>query len=324
MFKMVHRRGVSLKSPSVDRPSRFPRTSEWLCFALIAPMGLAVQVPVDSTEVADSTVVTYDMDVLTSALPDSVDTSYERATKFTMGGGGGRYYREVLFPFPANCGDYPVPFKEDYIDVGAEFDQQVNRIAHVGIRGGYIGTDASAVVTIDTVIVGADPSAEESTFYINPYFSFEWHYFGFGAGALISTHPLQDGSSEDVPIDTDGAIYPSAHLRVGSMSSFYVSAHLWEGVPVYSGGGLIMVGVGARPVKALELYGGYGEGPYQDDGWLGRVTVDLGRSWTILTTVRFPADYTYNDPSFGESSLDSEYGVGVGFSYRLYTPTPRN
>jgi hypothetical protein len=320
---MVHRRGDSLKYSHTARPSR---SSKWLCYTLIAPMSLAVQVPVDSTEVADSTVVTHDMNVLTSPLPDSGDGSYERVTKITMGGGGGRYFREVVIPFGTEC--YPegtalLPFKEDYIDVGAEIDYQANRVAHVGTRGGYVGTDASAV--FDTMIVGADLSDEESTFYLNPYFSFEWKWIGIGAGGLVSTHPLRTGEPEDVPLDTDPAIYPSGHLRFGSLSSFYISGHLWEGVPVYSGGAMLMGGVGVRPVAPLELYAGYcAESPYQEATWLGRLTVDLGRSWTILTTVRFPTDFTSYDPFSGETFSDSEYGVGVSLSYRLYTLTPGN
>lgn len=290
-------------------------------------MGLAVQVPVDSTGVADSTGARVDniYPLMDTILPDSIDTSYERVTKFTMGGGTGRYYREVLFPYMTDCGTgtYPVPFKEEYIDVGAEFDHQANRIAHAGIRGGYIGTDAAPVSTVDTVIVGAEPPEQQSTFYINPYFSLEWRRIGLGVGTVISTHPLHDGSSEDVPLDTDPALYPSAHIRIGSLSRFYISGHLWEGVPVYSGGGTVMGGVGLRPLKPIELYAGYCEGPYNEGGWLGRVTVDLGRSWTILTTVRFSTGYTPPDAYYTEP-LDSEYGVGVSLSYRLYTLVPGN
>lgn len=282
-------------------------------------MSVAVEVPIDSTEVADSTVTTYDMNVLISPPPDSGDASYEKVTKFTMGGGGGRYYREILFPYVTECGpsNYPVPFKTDYIDVGGELDHQVNRVARVGVRGGYIGTETSLAGVVDTVVAG-EPTESQSTVYINPYFSFEWKWVGLGAGALITTHPLQDGSGEDTPVDTDAAIYPSSHLRFGTLSRFYVSGHLWEGVPLYSGGGLLVGGVGLRPVKPLELYAGYcSEGPYQEDGWLGRLTVDLGQSWTFITTVRFPTDYTSDQ---GYAQTESEYGVGVGISYRKYTP----
>jgi hypothetical protein len=271
-------------------------------------MGLAVGVPVDST----------------FAPSDSVDASYERVTKFTMGGGGGRYYREILFPYMSDCGtsSYSVPFKEDYIDVGAEFDYQADRVTHWGFRGGYIQTDATLVGVIDTVIAGAETPNQQDTGYINPYVSFEWKQLGLGAGALFSTHPLHDGDSEDYPVDTGAAIYPSAHLRFGSLSRLYISGHLWEGVPIYSGGGMLMAGVGVRPVKPLELYGGYcAEGPYQTGAWLGRLTIDIGRSWTILTTVRFPVDYSSEySYDFSETS-ESEYGIGVGISYRWYTLT---
>lgn len=327
MTWMVHRRGASLKSSDVGCSSRSAPSSKWLCFALIAPMGLAVQVPVDSTGVADSTSALLDSTDApvdsTSVVPHTVDTSYERVTKFTMGGGTGRYYRQVLFPYVSDCGTtgtYPVPFKEEYIDVGGEFDHQANRVAHVGVRGGYIDTDATLVGIIDSVFVGEGNPEQQTTFYLNPYFSFEWKWVGLGLGGLFSTHPLHDGGFEDYPIDTGAEIYPSAHVRFGSLTGLYVSGHLLEGVPVYSGGGTLVGGVGLRPVKPIELYAGYcGEGPYQDAAWLGRLTVDLGRSWTILTTLRFPTDFEDS----GESS-ESEYGIGVGISYRLYTLTPGN
>jgi hypothetical protein len=77
---------------------------------------------------------------------------------------------------------------------------------------------------------------------------------------------------------------------------------------------MTMLGVGGRPVSALELYGGYcSEGPYEDESFLGRVTLDINRSWTLMTTLRFPTDFSNE---FGPYE-DSEYGASFGFSYRL-------
>jgi hypothetical protein len=89
---------------------------------------------------------------------------------------------------------------------------------------------------------------------------------------------------------------------------------LFEGVPVYSGGGLFVGGVGFRFFDPLELYAAYcAEGPYQDDGFLGRVTLNITQSWTLMTTLRFPTKFANESGNFE----DSEYGVSIGASYRM-------
>jgi hypothetical protein len=274
-------------------------------------MSLAVTVPVDSTDAP--------VDSLTTSAPvDSVDTpvteiSHERVTKFTLGGGGGRYYRELLFPFMTECGtaNEMVPFEHEYNDVGAELDFQIDDLSHVGIRAGYIWGNATLAGPIDTVIADAEGLEDLEVIYFNPYFSFEWDWVGLGAGAVLSSYPLQTGGFEDYPIDDNAHIYPSLHLRFGTLSRFYVSGHAWESVPIYSGGGTLMGGAGLRPVRWLELYGAYcGPGPYQEEAWLGRVTIDINQSWTLTSTLRFPVNY--------QPGSEDEHGVSAGLSYRHY------
>ncbi len=299
---------------------------------MIAPMGLAVTVPVDSTDApfdsldtatVDSTEVPIDSMEIWGESAEYAERRaqyFERTSKFTIGGGGGRYYREILFPYVTECGtaNQMAPFEQEYNDVGAELDFQTGRTSHAGVRGGYIWGDATFQGVLDSVIVTDDDAiGEMSTVYINPYFSFEGQDFGIGLGALISTNPLQWGDSEDYPLDEDPKLYPTGHLRIGRLNTIYLSGHLWEGVPVYSGGGAFMGGLGVRPMKALELYAGYcAEGPYQEDNWMGRVTIDLTRSWTMLTTLRFPVEYrTYDNQ---EGFPEDEFGFSVGLSYRWY------
>jgi hypothetical protein len=130
-------------------------------------------------------------------------------------------------------------------------------------------------------------------------------------GGLITSAPLQTGDVEEIPIDYSGQLYPTGYIRFGSLSRFYFSGHLLESVPVYSGGGLFVGGVGARLVKWLELYAAYcSSGPYQHESGLGRVTVDLNRNWTLMSTFRFPVEY--------KDKPDDEYGVSIGVSYRHY------
>jgi hypothetical protein len=253
-----------------------------------------VTVPVDST----------DAPVDSLGTPVAV-TAAERITKFTLGGGGGRFYRELRFSECSSPNSW-VPFEQEYADVGVEVDAQISDKGHVGIRGGYIFGDTELAGVVD-------PSIPEQLeiFYVNPYFSHSREEFGFGLGGLISSAPLQTGDGEDFPPDDREHLYPTGYIRFGSLSRFYFSGHLFEGVPLYSGGGVFIGGGGFRPVKWLELYAAYcSAGPYQHESALGRVTVDLNRNWTVMSTFRFPVEY--------KDQPDDEYGVSIGVSYRHY------
>ncbi len=281
---------------------------------MIAPMSVAVVIPVDSTDAPMDSIVTSvaaPYDALESPSATPVD---ERISKFTLGGGAGRYYREV-YPFGTECSTTRIPFEQEYVDVGVEWDHQNSDTRHTGIRAGYIGGDATLATgaildgTVDTTTV----VGETSTWYISPYVSVERKHFGVGLGALLSTNPLQWEGQEDYPVDDDVSLYPTGHVRLGSLSEFYVSGHFLEGVPVYSGGGTLIVGAGLRMSPWFEIYGAYcSEGPYQNESWLGRVTIDLNRSWVLMTMLRFPTTYLLEPYD--------EYGMSVGLSYRWYRP----
>ncbi len=277
----------------------------------------SVQGPPDSTAVPQSTPASPSLDSLNVANTSTPSTTAEPplSTTFTLAGGGGRDYREVLIPLGAECsGVPPATFKEEYVDAGAAFDRQMNRLLHLGIRGGVVHEETEFVGAIDTVIVGLETSGDRDIYYANPYFGFEWNHVGVGAGVLISSRELNVNDDEDTPFEEDGDIYPTAHLRFGRLSKLYVSGHLFEGVPVYSGGGLFVGGVGFRPIGSLELYGAYcASGPYEDDGLLGRVTLDINQSWTLMSTVRFPTKFSNESGNFD----DKEYGVSIGASYRM-------
>ena len=277
---------------------RFSRTSTWLCTALIAPMSLAVRVPVDSTS--------------TSAPSNSADGE-TRTTRFTLGGGGGQYYREYRLGGECAAAD-PTTFHEEFGDVGAEIDYQHGDKGHFGIRGGYVHETAELVA--DPELTGELGSSRDiNTYYGNPFISHEGDNFGFGAGFLITSRPLSTGDERDSPTKEDVAIYPSAHLRFSRSSrQLYLSAHLWEGVPIYSGGGMVTVGLGGRPLSWLDLYGAYAsEGPYDGESFLARATFDINPAWSVMTTVRFPTDFS-NEAGTYE---DQEGAVSLGVQYRL-------
>jgi len=257
---------------------------------------------------------------MTVEIPDSTHAPGERpagddlTTSFTLGGGGGRYVREIGF---SGCTSTPpVPVKQEFFDIGGEIDRQTGQRTHIGMRAGYIHDTAHPTAADLTTIedsLGFGIDRTDDVGYGNVYVSGEWKHVGLGGGALFTTGPLHIDNPDDDPTDDDWHIYPTGHLRFGSLSSFYISGHVFEGVPLYSGGGLFFGGAGWRPVPALEVYGGYSTaGPYFEEGWIGRVTADLNRSWSLQTMLLFPRDYQGNDVD--------EYGVSAALTYRTYRP----
>ena len=268
--------------------------SGWLCVLMITPMSLALEVP-DFTQ--------------TSSEHSNAGNHF--TTSYKLGGGGGRYYRELGL---SGCSaTYPV--KQEFFDVGGEVDRQVSRTTHIGLRGGYIHDTVHPVSDITALedSIGTTIDRTKDVGYGNVYVSGEWHYIGVGGGILFSSDPLHLDNPDEDPTNDDAHVYPTGHLRFGDLSRLYVSAHLWEGVPLYSGGGVFFAGVGVRPIHALEVYGGYcASGPYHEEGWMARVTADLGRAWSLQTTIRFPVQYQQYD--------DKEYGVSASLTYRMYRP----
>lgn len=247
-------------------------------------------------------------------LPDSMtseqSTGHELATGYRVGGGGGRYYHTLGL---SDCGT-EVPVKQDFVDVGFEIDRQAEETKHFGLRGGFIHdtTDTLTDISQFESAIGENVDRTRDVYYGNLYGAREWRTVGFGLGVLVSSDPLSINEPKD-PTDDEFHIYPTAHLRFGELSKLYMSGHLFEGVPLYSGGGIFYAGVGGRPVRALDLYAGYyASGPYHDEGMIARINVDLNRRWTLGTVVRIPTDYgTYDE---------MEYGISASLMYHAFRP----
>ncbi len=313
----------------VSGPTRRESTpwSAWLCAALIAPIGITLRLPVDTTFAEFDSVSTdttlsqfpYDSTTTTASSKTAAPTNSgkTRTTKFTLGGGGGRYYRE--FRGVGECASsQAITYYHEFGDVGAEIDHQHGERHHLGVRGGYVHETAELVSVPPFVqpVGELGDSREINTYYANPYISYEWDDFGLGAGMLISSRPLYSGDEKDDPFGEAVAVYPSAHIRLARGRKFYLLAQLWEGVPIYSGGGQFTIGFGGRPFSSLDLYGAYcAEGPYEEESFLGRVSFDINQSWSLMTTVHLPSDFTNE---FGPYE-DDEGAVSLGVSYRLVT-----
>jgi hypothetical protein len=278
---------------------------KWLCGILVARMGLAFQVSEPDSTATPIEVPASDS-VTASREPDQARES--RTTRFSFSGGGGTYFREALLTVgQTECGPTSVPLtgKSDFKEIAFAIDHEATKRFHVGVRGGYVWTSNSFAGGYDTTLTGF--SQPESFAHLDPYMAVEWKYFGVGLGAVFSGSKLPEGGIEDIPIDDNSDAQVSGHLRVGSLTGLYVNASRWEGVPLLTNGHL-MLGGGVRPVRPLELYAGYvTDGPYQNENWLGRVTVDATPNWSLYLTHRFSQDY---------NGHGDEYGTAVGVTYR--------
>lgn len=296
------------------RPLR-PSRSLVACTMLLGPMGVGVKVPSDADE--PTLVESQDPDVKTTSL--------------RFGAGGGTYGRTVHAQRVISLGydsctglplsetfDADFHFKDEYRDYGGELDIQVSETAHIGLRGGWVDENASYLgstldpAVVDTLFQGQRFDDSFSYRYVNPYVSFEHDDWGLGFGIVFSDNRLWTDTQEYGDHD-DETILPTGHVRLGSLRRVYFNASLWEGVPIYSGGGMFTMGIGLRPVAPLEIWGGMSNGgPYSNVHFLARANADLGRHLTLGAALRLKsdADEAYQ-PGF------SEHGLSFSLTYKF-------
>lgn len=283
------------------------RGSFWACALLIVPLGARFQVPSDSAMTQDPL-----------------------ATTFTFGAGGGSYARDIKVFLgtlpgtecaPAQSIDRNFVVESSYQDVGGSIDFQSKEEFHFGARGGYVweqstynGDIPENPLTLEPVPIPEGAEAETGFYYINPYIAVEGRRFGLGIGFIYSSRKLATGDTETRSIggnveNDDGTIEGTMHIRVGS--TVYASYQLWEGVPLYSGGGKHVVGLGIRPGKVVHFWGGMATGPYQGNKALFRLDISPSPRWTIHTNYRVPGAYQ-------STGTARESGASVALSYRIF------
>lgn len=202
----------------------------------------------------------------------------------------------------------PVTFR----DAGAAVEQRLGRSGlSAGVRGGWMRDDIAGIANVDPYAgTVTDERIQIENRYANPYLTFErsrgsvgfgwvWHDKEF-ISATGGMHDETDRALNDV----------SWHLRIGS-DRRYFAVRWMEAVPLYSGGGYLLIGLGGRPGGgALSLYRGMGAGgPYEGAGLL------------IQSDYRLPSGITAGVRSrLGYSGNHGASGVSIGVGYG--TPRP--
>ena len=296
---------------------RRPKRSAVLCTMLLAPMGTAIEIPSDTLRTDDSPTTI-------SPLP----LGPERITRLTFAGGQGTYGRVIHASRTISLGFYggdgcspggeltrqidsDFRFEHEYKDYGGELDTQVSDKTHIGVRGGWIDETAhyrGSTLDADTVSAYFGNVAFDSTIttsYINPYLSMEKETIGLGFGVVFANDQLWRDRVRSYGEHDEPSVFPTGHIRVGELDKLYIKASLWEGVPIYSGGGMFDLGVGLHP-GPVEVYAGLETGgPYTDSGLLLRGSLDMGKHVTAGGSVRLESDSdTDFMPTISESSAN--------------------
>jgi hypothetical protein len=211
-------------------------------------------------------------------------------------------------------------FKDEFSDAGFEIDQQCNENFHIGLRLNYIwdNIDLVSVLPINpfTGQVAPLPYFDDTreTMCLNPYVALEGQWFGAGLGVVSSTHPLGTNDTA-VPPDDEPEVNPSGHLRIGD-ERFHALYQHWESIPIYSGGGEDVVGLGLGAIPRLYLFLGLATNdPYGQEAVIGRLGIDVTERLRLEAGYRLPEAHTYSD-SLGTYSFD-EWSGSVGLTYRI-------
>ena len=184
-----------------------------------------------------------------------------------------------------------VPFK----DLGFSLDHKFKFPVRVGLKGGNIWERYS----LEEVNL---QSGTATNFYINPDISLEWKWFGIGAGLFSAEKDLY---WRDMGLARN---LPSGHLRLGS-PQLYLSAHLMESVPLYSGGGYLNFGLGGQASRRVSYWLGIGvTGPYDNGGFLIKTNIQVKGNWHLDLAGRL-----------GQSQGISENALSFGINYRFIT-----
>jgi hypothetical protein len=252
-------------------------------------------------------------------------------TDLTIGGGNGSYgntfYTRVYTPGSgtgcegSGSGDsytyYEHRKKIGYQDGGLGLETTVSKKVKFGVRAGYIKDTRVKVFESDYT------TQTKTTYFINPNLSFEWRYFGFGAGPAIALNngfyypSFKRGDYEEDYFNGKGYekdIIPSFHIRLGNPKEIYVSVSHMENIPLISGGGYLNYGVGTEAIPYICLWAGFGDKkPFEGDSFLLKAGLKLNRSMSLNFAYRSgksKGDYTYEPIK--------ESGFSVRMNYRFF------
>ena len=202
---------------------------------------------------------------------------------------------------------HPASFHEGALRV----EQPIGRRGFaVGVRAGIVvddlaGGDGIVPPSVPPPGELQPPRVVTTNRYLNPYLAFNPPNGSVGAGVVFHERefPTAGEGARDVQHHPLNDL--SVHVRFGG-EQHYFEARWMEGMPLYSDGGLLTLGVGGRPASGpWTFFGGLGAGgPYEGAGFAARFGRDVG-DWNLSVRSRL-----------GVSGDAKAAGVALGVSYR--------
>lgn len=188
------------------------------------------------------------------AVDGNVPDPDSSATSLVLGYGAGSYAYVTR-----GCeGEVIDRYQRRFQDAGGEVKHHFNGPIEAGLRAN---------------VLREMPEYEKNTVVWNPYVSMEWKGVGLGVGVnFMRDRTVRYGDREfDVlPV--------SAHLRFGSLRSVYFSTHVFEDVPLVSGGGPVRTGLGFHVGPVVDGWAGMSLPiPYDMPGLAAKADVHVTR-----------------------------------------------
>lgn len=272
---------------------------------------------------------------LSVTVPES-DSTY--STTITLAGGAGRHGRglDVYLGTTSNSGygcdgsTYSesnevrrnVDLEEQFADAGAGIDRRVgDSKLHIGLRAGYVWEQASAPspmlinsLTNEPIDISGAMNEYRNTsyWYVNPYMAIEARKVGFGFGIVRSAEPLRTEAPTRIPEDmnTGESVQPSFHLRFGPRDKFYVAYRLWEGIPIYSGGGKHNAGMGFTLGGHMDVWAAYAlGGPYRTNALFLQTAVRPNSPVGFNLSLRVPTTLKSAELGGGINEIGGSFGL---------------
>lgn len=187
----------------------------------------------------------------------------------------------------------------EFSEAGLEVRHRFPSNAAIGVRSGVVRDRSHEIVTDYSVFPYRDSLVElkDDVTYYNPYVAYEGRGGGIGAGWILS--------SGDFGNEGEKTVLPwSAHLRLGSLDGPFFRISVMEGLPLYSGGGYAEAGLGMRPNRSVDVYGGITSGPYDGPGLMMKLDWRVQRNFAVIVRGRA-----------GNSGGESQNGIGLGITY---------
>lgn len=224
-------------------------------------------------------------------VPTDSDSSYGGITRLRVSGGVGQYAIIARDCEGNVISKRPVGFQ----NLAGGIEHRLDRSpVWLGVRGGMLKDK----------IEGTGFTYENT--YVNPYVNFDWTYVGLGAGVIARDKPFVRNGDSWLDTSEGGSDY-SGNVRLGREDRAYVKLQVMESMPLYSDGGYVTVGFGARMGDSpLSLYFGAGAEPYDELGAVFRA------NYTINPSYRIHASGVVGDSEAGE------YGIGLGLEYTMH------